>query len=75
MSYTEKMLWVKDHFDDHMVRRLIISKHKHLNKGDFLIDDRPGFNGAGDFDGELIHFGSNKFPGWTEILEYLKQVA
>jgi 5'-nucleotidase len=29
--------------------------------GDYLIDDRLK-NGAGEFKGELIHFGTDKFP-------------
>jgi len=78
LCYTEKMLWIQDNFDDEMVKRLIISKHKHLNKGDFLIDDRL-MNGADKFEGELIHFGwdyekgvMNPFPNWVEVLAYLE---
>ena len=44
--------------------------NKNLNKGDFLIDDRTK-NGAGEFEGELILFGSEKFPDWDEVVEYL----
>jgi hypothetical protein len=32
-----------------------------LNRGDFLVDDRPK-NGADQFAGEWIHFGSEAFP-------------
>jgi hypothetical protein len=38
--------------------------------GDYLIDDRTK-NGAGEFKGELIHFGTDKFPDWDSVLEYL----
>ena len=48
--------------------------NKHLNEGHFLIDDRPHRNGAGDFKGELIHFGSDKFPNWDHVLGYLLNV-
>jgi 5'(3')-deoxyribonucleotidase len=51
-------------------KRLIISHHKNLNKGNFLIDDRTK-NGAADFEGELILFGSEKFPNWDEVKNYL----
>lgn len=51
-------------------KKLILSHHKNLNKGDFLIDDREK-NGAKDFDGELILFGSNKYPNWETVLKYL----
>lgn len=70
MSYTEKMLWVKDHFGEKFVRRLILSKHKHLNIGDYLIDDRLA-NGADKFTGEHIHFDTEQFPDWNSVLRYL----
>jgi hypothetical protein len=38
--------------------------------GDYLIDDRR-FNGASEFKGEWIHFGSDSFPKWRSVLEYL----
>jgi hypothetical protein len=39
---------------------------------DFLVDDRPK-NGAKDFTGEWIQFGTGKYPDWDTVLEYLKQ--
>jgi len=39
--------------------------------GDYLIDDRT-VNGAGEFKGELIQFGTEKFPNWEVVLDYLK---
>jgi 5'-nucleotidase len=41
-----------------------------MNKGHYLIDDRVK-NGAGDFEGELIKFGSVQFQDWQAVLEYL----
>ena len=38
--------------------------------GEYLIDDRTA-NGAGNFKGEQIHFGTEKFPNWEAVLEYL----
>ena len=55
---------------DPAYKRLILSHHKNLNKGDFLIDDRPN-NGAKDFEGEFILFGSAKFPDWKTMMNYL----
>ena len=37
--------------------------------GNYLIDDRP-FNGASDFKGKWIHFGSKEFPNWKSVLNY-----
>jgi hypothetical protein len=38
--------------------------------GDYLIDDRTK-NGAGEFSGELIQFGSDSFPNWESVVEFL----
>lgn len=74
MCYTEKRMWVEDHFGMGMVEKLIISPNKGLNKGDFLIDDFPSGRGQDTFEGELIHFGSDKFPNWEEVIAYLEDV-
>ena len=41
-----------------------------MNKGHYLIDDREK-NGAKEFEGELIQFGSEKFIDWDTVLKYL----
>ncbi len=43
---------------------------KDLNIGDFLVDDSTK-NGAGEFKGELIQFGTDKFPDWVAVKKYL----
>lgn len=42
---SDKFNWVKKHLEKPAYKRLILSHHKHLNRGDFLINDRP-HNGA-----------------------------
>ena len=71
-AWSDKLLWVKQYLGEPAYKRLIISHHKNLNHGDFLVDDRPK-NGVKDFKGEWIHFGTEKFPDWDTVLEYLKQ--
>jgi 5'(3')-deoxyribonucleotidase len=56
--YTEKRIWVEEHLGLEAVNRLIISSHKDLNRGDYLIDDCAAGRGQEYFDGELILFGS-----------------
>ena len=63
-------MWVKKHLGDKAYKRLIISHRKDLNKGHYLIDDREK-NGAKDFEGELILFGSEKFKDWLAVKKYL----
>ncbi len=68
----EKLAWVKKYLGEKAFRRLILSHNKNLNKGDFLVDDTQK-NGAGEFEGELIQFGTEKFPNWNITKEYLLQ--
>ena len=67
---SDKVQWVKKYMDDIFHKRLIITHRKDLLDGDYLIDDRDK-NGASEFKGELIKFGSQQFPDWEAILKYL----
>lgn len=69
-AWSDKHQWVKKYLGVSAKQRLILSQHKHLNRGDYLIDDRK-VNGAAEFQGEHIHFGTDKFPDWKTVLEYL----
>jgi 5'(3')-deoxyribonucleotidase len=68
--WREKRIWVENHFGELMFKRLILTHNKSLLKGDYLIDDRK-VNGVEEFEGEHIHFGSEKFPNWKSVVEYL----
>ena len=74
-AWTDKIEWIHKYFgkekDSPFYKRLIISHHKNLNKGDYLIDDRTK-NGASEFEGEHIHFLTEKFPDWEAVLTYLE---
>jgi len=69
-AWHDKVVWVKKHLGEVAYKRLILSHNKHLNMGDYLIDDRLK-NGAEKFKGELIHFGTDKFPDWKSVVKYL----
>jgi len=69
-SFTGKRLWIEKHFGEFGKKRLILSHRKDLNIGDYLIDDRLK-NGAAEFKGEHIHFGTDKFPNWKSVTNYL----
>lgn len=56
--------------DSLFYKRLIITHNKHLNHGDFLIDDRLK-NDSETFTGQLIHFGTPGFPDWAAVKGYL----
>lgn len=71
-AWADKVAWVTKYLGDVMCKRLILSHHKNLLKGDFLVDDRTK-NGAHEFEGKLIRFGSEQFPDWEEVLDYLME--
>ncbi|MEQ8207191.1 MAG: hypothetical protein RIA65_13550 [Woeseia sp.] len=70
-AWSDKLRWVKRHLGKAAYKRLILSHHKNLNRGDFLVDDRTK-NGADRFVGEHILFGSEQYPDWESVLKYLR---
>ncbi len=73
-AWTHKRLWIAKHFEEKLIKKkLILCHHKQLLIGDYLIDDRK-WNGASKFTGEWIHFGSERFPKWKSVLEYLNVI-
>jgi 5'(3')-deoxyribonucleotidase len=69
-ALNDKLAWIKMYLGDLAKKRVIFSHNKHLNIGDYLIDDRKA-NGSSDFRGEHIHFGTKEFPDWAAVLKYL----
>ena len=70
-AWSDKLLWVQKYLGESAYKRLILSHHKNLNDGHYLIDDRTK-NGADRFPGEHIHFGTEQFPDWNSVVKYLK---
>ena len=71
----DKRYWIEQWFGRLFHKRLIITSRKDLLVGDYLIDDRVK-NGAGEFGsitnrGQHIHFGSEKFPDWESVIDFL----
>lgn len=73
-AWSDKLLWVKRYLGTAGYKRLILSHHKNLNLGHFLVDDRLK-NGADRFQGEHILFGSGQFPDWPAVVSYLSRRA
>lgn len=82
-AWHDKVVWIQKYFGAEkggpLWKRVILSHHKHLNRGDFLVDDRIDHNGVDRFHehgGEVIHFGENgTHKTWPEVVEYLKERA
>lgn len=68
--YIDKRIWVEKYLGKPAYKRLIISNDKSLFTGRALIDDRTKY-GVTKFKGEHIHFGTDRFPNWESILNYL----
>ena len=73
-ALADKLNWVKKYLGEVAYKRVIFSHNKHLNVGDYLIDDRTA-NGAGEFKGEHIHFGTEEFSDWGKVKDYLLKNA
>jgi 5'-nucleotidase len=74
-AWIDKLLWVKKYLGPPCTKRLILTHRKDLNLGDILVDDRPCRGHVADFQGEVVHFGSERFPGWDAVLAYLREAA
>ena len=72
LCYAEKRVWVEEHLGFDMLEKLILSHNKGLNKGDYLIDDHINGKGQENFEGELLHFGSEEFSDWNKVREYFE---
>ena len=73
-AWSDKLLWVQKYLGNAAYKRLILTHHKNLNIGHYLVDDRDK-NGANRFEGELILFGQPPFPDWPAVVSYLKNRA
>lgn len=70
-AWSDKLEWVQKHLGEAAYKRLILTHHKDLNRGDYLIDDREA-KGADRFDGQLLGFGSARFPDWAAVIAYMR---
>lgn len=60
-AWMAKRIWVEKYLGEGAFKRLILTHHKELLIGDYLIDDRLA-NGAGEFPGEHIQYKEGVMP-------------
>jgi len=72
-AWMAKRLWIEKYLGEWGYKRLILSHHKGLCKGDYLIDDRKA-NGVESFDGVHIHFGTADIPDWDTVLNFFNMI-
>jgi len=81
-AWSDKLIWVKKYLGKNAYKRLILSHHKNLNAGDYLIDDRI-HNGALGWEekGRLLRFGYDddgnpfQYPDWDSVLEFFRNLS
>jgi 5'(3')-deoxyribonucleotidase len=74
-AWSDKLAWVKEHLGTVAKKRLILTHHKYLVRGDILIDDRRK-RGAGAFSGRHIHFGPDgEFPDWPAVMKEIEEIS
>ncbi len=77
-AWSDKLEWVHNNLgrggDSLAYKRLILSHHKNLLEGDFIVDDRTA-RGVDRFGGEHVHFGTPRFPDWASVVTYLRPRA
>jgi 5'-nucleotidase len=74
-AWIDKLRWVKKYLGDVAEKRLILSHHKNLCQGDFIIDDRKK-RGVDKFTGEHIHMKVNDggdYENWEQVINYMKK--
>lgn len=73
LADTEKKHWINEHIPE-LLAKTIITPDKGCLRGDVLIDDRKHKANCESFQGHFIHFGSEEFPTWDEVLKYIEGI-
>lgn len=72
-AWTDKRKWVEKHLPA-ATKRLILTHHKELIRGDYIIDDRLK-NGVDKFKGHHIHFGQPPYENWSKVLDFFDTLS
>jgi len=73
-AWAQKRDWVVTWLPQ-LKRKMFLTHHKNLLKGDILIDDTT-YRGQKDFEGKFIHFGiGNNKMNWIQITDVIQQMT
>ncbi|UYE98807.1 putative 5'3'-deoxyribonucleotidase [Xanthomonas phage XbC2] len=73
LADSEKKHWINEYIPE-LLDKTIITPDKGCLRGDVLIDDRPHKANCESFEGTFIHFGSEEFPTWDEVLKHIEGI-
>ena len=71
----EVFRWCEDNLGVPVWDRVEICNHKNLILADYLIDAEPEAAGGQDFMGTLVHFGSDAFKTWEDVLTFFSRLG
>ena len=71
----EVFRWCEDNLGVSVWNRVEICNHKNLILADYLIDAEPEAAGGQDFMGTLVHFGSDAFKTWEDVLTFFSRLG
>ena len=71
----EVFRWCEDNLGVPVWNRVEICNHKNLILADYLIDAEPEAACGQDFMGTLVHFGSDAFKTWEDVLTFFSRLG
>lgn len=73
--YQQAVKWCEDNLGVPVWNRVTATSHKNLLLADYLIDAEPDVDGGNDFMGTLVHFGSDAFKTWEDVLTFFSRLG
>ncbi len=67
--------WCETNLGVPVWNRVTITEYKNLLLADYMIDAEPETNGGKDFMGTMIHFGSDAFKTWEDVLTFFARLG
>lgn len=73
--WADKVAWTEQWLGVPAYDRLIMSTHKNLSYGDYLIDAHKDACGADGFMGSLVQFGEDPYKTWEDIMTFFERLG
>lgn len=73
-AWSEQVRWVEKWLEVPAYNRLILSTHKNLSYGDYLIDAHED-NGSSSFMGTHIKFGTDPYKTWEDVMTFFNRLG
>jgi len=75
LSCVDQFKWCEENLGVPVWNRVAICNHKDHLMADYLIDAEPDVNGGENFMGTLVHFGSDAFKTWEDVLVFFSRLG